>query len=85
MHPIGIGTISSFISSFFGCISFILTFIFILTWAYTFVFLQYIVQTHSIRNTISKRQINEYTRSNINDAYGTCLVEVNIEGAEDDE
>ncbi|CUM46511.1 unnamed protein product [Debaryomyces fabryi] len=76
---------SSFISSFFGCIPFIITFIFILTWAYTFVFRQNIVQTYSVRNSIPKRQINEYIRRNINDTYGTGLVEVNMEGVEDDE
>ena len=78
-------TMSSFISSFFGCIPFILTFIFILTWAYTFIFRQNIVRTYSIRNHIPKGQINEYIRRNINEKYGTRLVEVNVEGVEDDE
>ena len=76
---------SSFVSSFFGCIPFIVTFIFILTWAYTFIFRQNIVQTYSIRNHIPKGQINEYIRRNINEKYGTGLMEVNVEGVEDDE
>lgn len=76
---------SSFISSIFGSIPFIISFIFILTWAYSFVFRQNIVQTYSVRNNIPKRQINEYIRRNINDPYGAGLVEVNIEGVQYDE